>query len=116
MKVNLRALSIAVAVVLAMLGAVQLAGPESLGISAVAMRWLGIVTVGFGLLQTFLPKAQGASNDPEEMAARIVDMPPSKRQRLEVAVRRREPTPATPPLTRGPEPIFDAGLGREQRP
>jgi hypothetical protein len=78
--VNLRILSIAVAVALGMLGAVQLASPESLGISPIAARWLGIVSTGLGILAGFLPRVQGPSKDPEVLADRIVDLPPHDRQ------------------------------------
>lgn len=80
--INLRVLSIAVAVGLAMLAAVQLADPESLGISPVAVRWLGIVAAGLGILQTFLPKAQGPSKDPEAVADRVLALTPAERTAL----------------------------------
>lgn len=77
--INLRILSIAVAVALGMLAAVQLADPVSLGISPVAVRWLGIIGLGLGLLQTFLPKAQGPTTDSTEVANRVWSLPPEKR-------------------------------------
>lgn len=77
--INLRIVSIAVAVALAMLAAVQLADPESLGISPVAGRWLGIVGVGLGLLQGFLPRVQGPTKDPETLADRVWNLPPDQR-------------------------------------
>lgn len=77
--INLRALSIIVAVALGMLGAVQLAAPESLGISAVAARWLGIVATGLGVLATFLPRVQGPTTDPETLADRVWNLPPDQR-------------------------------------
>lgn len=80
--INLRVVSIAIAVALGMLGAVQLASPESLGISAVAARWLAIVSVGLGLLQTFLPKAQGPSTDPDVIADRVLALNPAERAAL----------------------------------
>jgi hypothetical protein len=82
LMVNLRIVSIAVAVAVAMLGAVLIADPESLGISPVAARWLGIVAVGLGLLQTFLPRAQGPTKDPEVLAERVWDLPPDERQKV----------------------------------
>lgn len=78
--VNLRILSIAVAVAVAMLGAVLLADPESLGISPVAARWLGIIGVGLALLQSFLPRVQGPKKDPETLIGRVWDLPPAERQ------------------------------------
>lgn len=78
--INLRVLSIVVAVVLGMLGAVQIADPDTLGISAVSARWLGIVGTGLGILSTFLPRVQGPSKDPETLAERVWDLPPDERQ------------------------------------
>lgn len=82
MKMNLRVLSIAVAVCLGMLGAVQLANPGDLGISPVVARWFGIIAVGLGLLQTFLPRAQGPTTDPHVLAERVMSLP--KEDRLTV--------------------------------
>lgn len=78
--INLRVVSIAVAVSLGMLGAVQLAAPESLGISPIAARWLGIVATGLGVLATFLPRVQGPTTDPEQLADRVWSLPPEDRQ------------------------------------
>ena len=64
MRINLRVLSVAVAVALAMLAGVQLADPVSLGITPVTARWLGIVATGLGVLATFLPEVQGARARP----------------------------------------------------
>lgn len=80
--VNLRVLSIAVAVALGMLGAVQLASPESLGISPIAARWLGIIATGLGILAGFLPRVQGPTTDPETLADRVWDLPPHDRQMI----------------------------------
>lgn len=80
MALNLRVLSIAVAVALGMLGAVQLASPESLGISPVAARWLGILGTGLGVLATFLPRVQGPTTDPETLADRVWALPPVDRK------------------------------------
>lgn len=78
--INLRVISIAVAVCLGMLTAVQLASPESLGISPVAARWLGIVAAGLGILQGFLPRIQGPTTDPVVLAHRVWELPPEDRQ------------------------------------
>lgn len=107
---NLRALSIAVAVALGMLGAVQLASPESLGISPVTARWLGIVATGLGILAGFLPRVQGPSTDPEMLADRVWDLPPDQRdlvardltQRAEREALAHMTTSATP--ARQPDP------------
>ena len=78
--INLRAVSIAVMVATGMIGAVQVAGPESLGISSVAIRWLGIVAAGLGILQGVLPRVQGPTTDPEKLADRVWNLPPHDRQ------------------------------------
>lgn len=72
--ISQRALSIAVLVATGMIGAVQIAGPESLGISAVAIRWLGIIAAGLAILQGFLPRVTGPTTDPEALADRIDGM------------------------------------------
>lgn len=78
--IRLRVLAIAVAVCLAMLAGVQLADPESLGISPVTARWLGIVATGLGILQGFLPKVQSTTTDPGVLADRVWSLPPHERQ------------------------------------
>lgn len=80
MRLNLRVLSVAVAVCLAMLAAVQIADPVTLGISPVAARWLGIVATGLGVLATFLPKVTGPNNDPGALADRVWALPPDERR------------------------------------
>jgi len=80
--INLRILSIAVAVALGMLGAVQIADPSALGITPVAARWLGIIATGLGILQGFLPRVQGPTTDPETLADRIWDLPEEDRQQI----------------------------------
>jgi len=82
MKLNLRVLSVAVAVSIGMLGAVLLAHPAELGISPVAARWLGIISVGLGILQGFLPRVQGPTTDPEVLADRIWAMPAEDREEI----------------------------------
>lgn len=87
--INLRVLSIAVAVCLGMLAAVQLATPEALGISPVAARWLGIVAAGLGILQGFLPRIQGPSTDPLVLADRVMGLDHVERSILISEVERR---------------------------
>ena len=81
-NLNLRVLSIAVSVGIGMLGAVLLANPGDLGISPVAARWLGIIAVGLGILQGFLPRVQGPTTDPETLADRVWSLPAEDRQRI----------------------------------
>lgn len=82
MTINLRVLSIAVAVAIGVLGAVQLAAPEALGISPVAARWLGIIGTGLGVLATFLPRVQGSSTDPAALADRVWSLPEEDRRAI----------------------------------
>lgn len=103
--INLRILSIVVAVALGMLGAVQLASPESLGISTVAARWLGIVATGLGILAGFLPRVQGPTTDPETLADRVWSLPPDDRRQVarELADRAARENVAETLITRSPE-------------
>lgn len=106
--INLRILSIAVAVCLGMLGAIQLASPESLGISAVAARWLGIVATGLGILAGFLPRVQGPSTDPLVLADRIDSLPPEDRIALRTLLElRHSAMPPSDPLP--PNPRYPRG-------
>lgn len=89
MKLNLRVLSVAVAVAIGMLGAVLLAAPADLGISPVAARWLGIVAVGLGILQGFLPRVQGPTTDPETLADRVWELPESDREYVALVLSQR---------------------------
>jgi hypothetical protein len=89
MNINLRVVSIAVAVCIGMLGAVLLANPSDLGISPVAARWLGIIAVGLGILQGFLPKLQGPTTDPGVLADRVWSLPPEDRRALTEDLERR---------------------------
>ena len=51
-------LSWTVMVLLTLIGAIQTAGPESLGIPDVIFRWLGVLAVTFSIIQGFLPSIQ----------------------------------------------------------
>lgn len=90
--INLRVIAVGVAVALGMLGAVQLADPVSLGVSPVAVRWLGIIATGLGILSTFLPKVQGSTTDPEILAERVWNLSDDDRERVtrELEQRQRE--------------------------
>lgn len=77
-----RALAIAVAVVLGMLGAISLASAETLGLTPRVVAWLAIVSTGLGILQGFLPSVRGTDQQPEHIANRIMEL--SRPERLEL--------------------------------
>ena len=62
-------------VVLAFTGAIQLAGPDDLGLSMTAYRWIGILASALGVLQGLLPSLRrppvahddpsGSTRDPQ---------------------------------------------------
>jgi hypothetical protein len=95
-----------------MLGAVLLANPADLGISPVASRWLGIIAVGLGILQGFLPRMQGPTTDPEALANRIDGMMPADRNALRAILELRHGSPPVdplPPIPRYPAPPAEKG-------
>jgi len=102
--VNLRVVSITVMVATGMIGAVQVAGPESLGISSVAIRWLGIIAAGLAILQGFLPRVQGPTTDPESLIERISALPREDRQMIATGLADRA-RQATMPRIPDPLPI-----------
>lgn len=104
MRPNLRAVSIAVAVALGMLGAVQIADPESLGISAISARWLGILATGLGILSSFLPRVQGPTTDPETLADRVWSLPDEDRRLISIDLAQRAEREARADEIRMPEP------------
>lgn len=75
-----RYFSITVAVLLGLIGAVQLANADTLGITPRLSAWLGIASVGLGILAGFLPRIQGRTTDPESLADRVWDLKPDERQ------------------------------------
>lgn len=77
-----RYLAVAVTVVLAMIGAIQLANADTLGITPRLTAWLGIASVGLGILAGFLPNVRGRATDPEFLADRISELPPHEHQTL----------------------------------
>lgn len=77
-----RVLAIAVAIALAMLGAVALGNAETLGITPTVAAWLAVISTGLGVLQSFLPKVTGADQQPEHIANRIMEL--SRAERLEL--------------------------------
>ncbi len=79
---RLRIISIAVIVATGILGAIQVAGPESLGVSAIMIRWLGIVAAGLGILQGFLPRVTGPTTDPSTIADRVSSLPSSDQREI----------------------------------
>jgi hypothetical protein len=112
-KLNLRVLAVAVAVALGMLGAIQLANPVELGISAVTARWLGIVATGLGILATFLPRVTGPTTDPVALADRIMGLDRENRLKVLTELESRRLSspspPPTPPDSR--DPFRDLRLG-----
>jgi len=94
--INQRAFAITVMVATGMIGAVQVAGPESLGISAVAIRWLGIIAAGLAILQGFLPRVTGPTTDPHALADRIDGMPAEDRMTLRTLLELRHGSPPAP--------------------
>lgn len=58
--------SIGIAVVLAGLNAITVLSPETLGLSPIAVRWLGIVGIMLAALQPFLHQVTGPRLKGEE--------------------------------------------------
>lgn len=50
--------AIVVFVTLALIGAIQIAGPDDLGLSPIVFRWIGVVGAVLGVLAGVLPKIQ----------------------------------------------------------
>lgn len=110
-----RYIAVAVAVVLAMIGAIQLANAETLGITPRMSAWLGILAVGLGILAGFLPSVQGRARDPEFLADRVWELKPADRRMVAsdladrasleqrvAALRARDPAGADPGLLSRP--------------
>lgn len=57
------ALSIVTAIAIGIIGAIQMADAEKLGISDALVEWLKIVVVGLGILQGFLPSVRKPPSD-----------------------------------------------------
>lgn len=98
-----RYIAIGISCVLAMIGAIQLANAETLGVSPRLLAWLAIVSVGLGILNGFLPSVQGRSRDPVFLADRIMDLGPSDRSILVndvVARQQAEQAAQAPPVPR----------------
>lgn len=111
--INLRAVGIGVMICSGMIGAVQVAGPQNLGISQVAVNWLGIIAAGLAIAQGFLPRVQGPTTDPEALAERVWALPPDDREAVghilaeraegqrRVQAIRQQPAPIDPTTTAG---------------
>ena len=56
-------LSIATAIAIGVIGAIQVADSAALGLSATLVEWLKIVVVGLGILQGFLPSVRKPPSD-----------------------------------------------------
>lgn len=108
---SLRALSIAVTVVIGVIGALQIADQAVLGLTPRMVAWMAIVSTGLGVLSGFLPRVTGPSTDPETLADRVWSLPPHVREMVarelaDRAVRERGGTTggmATTLITRAPE-------------
>lgn len=59
-------LAVGVAVVGAMLVAVQAAGPENLGVSQIVINWLSVVNAGLIVLASILPSVRTPPNTARE--------------------------------------------------
>lgn len=81
-----RVLAIAVAVMLGVVGAIQLKSPADLGLPPVVAEWLVIVSVGLGILAGFLPSVRGMGNDPTFLLHRIQELPVHEQQALATAL------------------------------
>lgn len=77
-----RALAIAVAICLGMLGAISLANADTLGLTPRVVAWLAILSTGLGILQGFLPSVRGTDQRPEHIANRIMELAPAERTEL----------------------------------
>lgn len=79
-----RYLAVAVAVTLGLIGAIQLGNPDTLGITPRITAWLGIVSVGLGILAGFLPNVRATTKDPKVVADRFAELS-DQDQRLVIA-------------------------------
>lgn len=60
------ACSVAVAVALALIGAIQLANPDDLGISPRVVAWTQVLVPGLGILAGILPSVRRPPSDNRE--------------------------------------------------
>lgn len=58
--------AVLVAVLLAVLGAIQVADPVSLGLTSRVAAWLGVASAGLGVLASFLPSVRRRPEPPAE--------------------------------------------------
>lgn len=75
-----RRLAIAVAVLSAGLGVLQVADPADFGLTPVMIRWLGVLTAMLAVLAGLLPRIQGPTADPETLTERVWSLPPNERK------------------------------------
>lgn len=92
---NQRMLAVAVAVLLAGVAVVQVADPADFGLTPVMVRWLGVIGAMLGVLSSFLPSVRGMSTNPDFLANRVSELPPSDRVQVvrEVQERAGQPVP-----------------------
>ena len=74
------------AMLMAMWLAIQVAGPDALGISPVAYRWLGILAAGIAVCQGFLPSIRPVQSDATALADAIGAMSAAERAELKATV------------------------------
>jgi hypothetical protein len=84
-----RYLAVAVAVVLAGIGVLQVADPSDFGLTPVALRWLGVLSAMLGVLAGYLPSVRGRGTDPEFLADRVWELSPDDREQLTFELERR---------------------------
>lgn len=56
-------LAVGIAIVLAIIGAIQLADPAELGISPTVVAWTKVITPGLGILSAILPSVRKPPSD-----------------------------------------------------
>lgn len=81
-----RTAAIFCAMLMAMWLAIQVAGPDALGISPVAYRWLGILAAGIAVCQGFLPSIKPSQPDAADLADAISRLSVSERAEVRAMV------------------------------
>lgn len=105
--------AIVVAMLLAGLAIVQVADPADFGLTAVAVRWVGVVTAMLGVLAGFLPSVRGMGNDPSFLINRISELPPYERQAIASTLADRAEKPAESQADATIRDVLDRDEARE---